>query len=68
MADISPLLAVLIVFVWPVFAGICIWKYLRAYKAKKRLDSWIWFLACATCVTVIEWWVLSVMILAQIIW
>jgi hypothetical protein len=67
MAEISPLLAVLIVFVWPLFTGVCTWKYLRAYKAKKRFDSWIWFLAFAICVTVIEWWVLSVMMILNII-
>lgn len=67
MAEMSPSFATLIFIVWPLLTGFCTWKYLRAYKAKKRLDTWIWFFAWAMCVTAIEWWVVSVMIVARTI-
>jgi hypothetical protein len=60
MAEISPLLAIVIVILWPVFIGVCTWKYLRAFRQKKRLDTWIWFFAWCFCLTAIEWWVWSV--------
>ncbi|MBP7114231.1 MAG: hypothetical protein KBA40_02130 [Candidatus Peribacteraceae bacterium] len=63
MIEISTPFAVFIIVVWPVLTGVCIWKYLRSFKAKKRLDSWIWFLALAFCITAIEWWVVSLMTL-----
>jgi len=66
MADISPHIAAVIFLVWPALTGFCVWKYLRALKEKKRLDAWIWFFAWAMCITAIEWWVLSLMIVFKI--
>ena len=65
MAEINSLLAAIIAVVWPVLIGVCTWKYLRALKQKKRLDAWIWFIAWGLCITAIEWWVLSTMILLK---
>lgn len=66
MIEISTPFAVVIVIVWPLLTGYCSWKYFRAVKEKKFLDKWIWFCALAFCMTAIEWWVLSVMLLLQI--
>ncbi len=68
MADISPLLAAITLIVWPLFTSFCTYKYLRAFKLKKRLDTWIWFVSWCLCISVIEWWVLSAMIVIDSIW
>lgn len=65
MSEITPLLAVIIAFVWPVLTGISMWKYLRAFRQKKQLDAWIWFFAWAMCITAIEWWVMSLIQIAS---
>lgn len=64
MTEVTPQLAGVILLVWPVLTGLCTWKYLRALKQKKRLDTWIWFFAWCFCISAIEWWVVSVMILS----
>lgn len=65
MSEISPSFAVAILLVWPALIGFSMWKYVRAFKANKRLDAWIWFFVWGMCLTAIEWWVLSVMIVLQ---
>jgi hypothetical protein len=63
MVEISMPFAVAIIILWPLLTVFCVWKYLRAVKEKKRMDKWIWFFALAVCMTAIEFWVLSVMVL-----
>jgi hypothetical protein len=65
MAEISPLLAVIIVILWPLLTAFVTWKYIRAFKEKKRLDKWIWFLTWCWCISAIEWWVLSLMLITK---
>lgn len=66
MIEISPSFGAVILVTWPLLTGVSIWKYLGAFRAKKRPDTWIWFLALAFCITAIEWWVMSIVILLKV--
>jgi len=57
MVSTNIFLALAAVILW--LAGIVLTtvKYLRAFRAGKRLDAWIWFISWCVFISLVEWFV-----------
>lgn len=53
--SIHPFHALILLVLWFIGISWCTVKYNQAFRAKKRLDKWIWFILWCNLVAFIEW-------------
>ena len=55
MEQPNVLAAIVVVILWPLGLTLCTRKYLRAFRAGKKLDAWVWFFCWCIILSFVEW-------------